>query len=195
MSNQLAQPTAAERARAAEIVARLRAAYPDARTSLNFTTPLELLVATMLSAQCTDERVNAVTVRLFQKYRSAADYANAAPEELEQDIKQTGFYHNKAKHIRAAAQMLVERFGGEVPKTMAELTSLPGVARKTANVVMGNAYGIVEGTGLAGLFAPAHLSWAGGVPACRSLPNRANHPAGRAGRADSGAHRAARRSR
>ena len=145
MSNQLAQPTAAERARAAEIVARLRAAYPDARTSLNFTTPLELLVATMLSAQCTDERVNAVTVRLFQKYRSAADYANAAPEELEQDIKQTGFYHNKAKHIRAAAQMLVERFGGEVPKTMAELTSLPGVARKTANVVLGNAYGIVEG--------------------------------------------------
>jgi endonuclease III len=138
-------PPASERKRAREIVARLRKDYPDARCSLNFTNALELLVATMLSAQCTDERVNAVTPALFQKYRTAADYAGANPEELEQDVKQTGFYRNKAKHLREAGAQLVERFGGEVPKTMAELTSLPGVARKTANVVMGNAYGIVEG--------------------------------------------------
>src|SRR5258708_17909048 len=102
MSNQLAQPTAAERARAAEIVARLRAAYPDARTPLNFTTPLELLVATMLSPQCTDARVNADTVQIFQKYRTPADYPHAAPEEFAHDIKHTDVYHNKAQHIPAA---------------------------------------------------------------------------------------------
>ena len=134
-----------EQQRAREIVARLRVAYPDARCSLNFRTPLELLVATMLSAQCTDERVNAVTATLFEKYRSAEDFAEAQPEELEQDVKQTGFYRNKAKHIREASRLILERHGGEVPRTMAELTSLPGVARKTANVVMGNAMGIVEG--------------------------------------------------
>ena len=145
MSDAKPAPPASERKRAHEIVARLRTAYPDARCSLNFTNALELLVATMLSAQCTDERVNAVTPALFQKYRTAADYAAANPEELEQDVKQTGFYRNKAKHLREAGAQLVARFGGEVPKTMAELTSLPGVARKTANVVMGNAYGIVEG--------------------------------------------------
>jgi endonuclease III len=138
-------PGAAERERAAKIVAILRELYPGAKCSLDFTTPLELLVATMLSAQCTDERVNMVTKALFQKYRSAEDYANANPAELEQDIKQTGFYRNKAKHIREAARLIVERYGGEVPHAMAELTALPGVARKTANVVMGNAYGIVEG--------------------------------------------------
>lgn len=132
-----------ERQRA--IVAALRQAYPDARCSLRFRTPLELLIATILSAQCTDERVNAVTVTLFEKYRSAADFAGAEPDALEQDIKQTGFYRNKAKHIREAARLLVERFGGEVPRTMTDLISLPGVARKTANVVLGNAYGIVEG--------------------------------------------------
>lgn len=134
-----------ERQRAAAIMAGLRADYPDATCSLTFSTPLELLVATILSAQCTDERVNAVTKQLFQKYRSAADYANADLEKLEQDVKQTGFYRNKAKSIRAAAQLLVTRFGGEVPRTLDELITLPGVARKTANVVMGNAYGIVEG--------------------------------------------------
>lgn len=141
------QPTASEseRMRASEVIALLRAAYPGARCSLDFTTPLELLVATMLSAQCTDERVNLVTKQLFQKYHSAEDYAQANPEVLEQDIKQTGFYRNKAKHIREAASVIVERFGGQVPHTMAELISLPGVARKTANVVMGNAYGVVEG--------------------------------------------------
>ncbi|MDE3231551.1 MAG: endonuclease III [Chloroflexota bacterium] len=138
-------PSAAERKRAAAIVTELRRLYPDARTSLDFTNPLELLVATMLSAQCTDERVNMVTKSLFKKYRTAEDYANADPETLEQDIKQTGFYRNKAKHLREAGQMIVERYGGVVPKTMDELITLPGVARKTANVVMGNAYGIVEG--------------------------------------------------
>jgi endonuclease III len=139
------KPSPSERQRAAAIMAGLRAAYPDAKCSLDFTTPLELLVATILSAQCTDERVNQVTARLFKKYRSAADYAQADPAELEQDIKQTGFYHNKAKSLRAAAAMLVERFHGEVPRTMDELIQLPGVARKTANVVLGNAYGIVQG--------------------------------------------------
>lgn len=138
-------PSERERKRAREIVARLRAEYPNAKCSLNFTTPLELLVATVLSAQCTDERVNAVTPQLFKKYQTAEDYARAQPEELEQDVKQTGFYRNKAKNIRGAATLLVERFGGEVPRTMPELLTLPGVARKTANVVMGNAYGIVEG--------------------------------------------------
>lgn len=140
-----ASPVASERERAHEVITRLRQLYPDARCSLNFTTPLELLVATMLSAQCTDERVNAVTVALFKKYRNAADYANANPEELEQDIKQTGFYRNKAKHVREASRLILDQYNGEVPKTMNELTALPGVARKTANVVMGNAYGIVEG--------------------------------------------------
>ncbi len=136
---------AAEQERAEQIVAELRRLYPDAKCSLDFTTPLELLVATILSAQCTDERVNQVTKSLFQKYRSAEDYASADPEALEQDIKQTGFYRNKAKHIREAGQMIVERYGGQVPRTMDELIALPGVARKTANVVMGNAFGIVEG--------------------------------------------------
>ncbi len=134
-----------ERERAARIMAALRAEYPDAQCSLTFSTPLELLVATILSAQCTDERVNAVTVALFQKYRTPEDYANANPEELERDVKQTGFYRNKAKSIREAGRMIVERFGGEVPRTMDELILLPGVARKTANVVMGNAYGLVDG--------------------------------------------------
>ena len=144
-ADQRQSPSAAERKRAREIVAKLRNLYPDAKCSLDFTTPLELLVATMLSAQCTDERVNQVTKALFKKYTRAEDYANANPEGLEQDIKQTGFYRNKAKHVREASALIVERFGGVVPKTMDELTSLPGVARKTANVVMGNAYGVIEG--------------------------------------------------
>src|SRR5579864_8101153 len=125
-----------EAARVATIVQRLRQAYPDARCSLDFHTPLELLVATILSAQCTDERVNIVTKTLFQKYRTAADYANAAPEELEADIKSTGFYRNKAKHIQAACRLIAERYDGEVPRQMEQLIDLPGVARKTANVVM-----------------------------------------------------------
>jgi endonuclease-3 len=127
------------------ILEELRVLYPNAKYELNFSTPLELFVATQLAAQCTDERVNAVTEKLFKKYQSAEDYANVSQEEFEQDIKPTGFYRNKAKNIRAACQYLVRYYGGEVPKTMAEMLKLPGVARKTANVVLGNAFGISEG--------------------------------------------------
>lgn len=145
MSEPSPKPSSADRERAQKIVAELYRLYPDAKCSLDFTTPLELLVATILSAQCTDVLVNTVTPALFAKYREAADYAEAPLEELEQDVRKTGFYRNKAKHLHEAGRMLVDRYGGDVPRTMAELTSLPGVARKTANVVMGNAYGIVEG--------------------------------------------------
>ncbi|HEV2461756.1 MAG TPA: endonuclease III [Ktedonobacterales bacterium] len=127
------------------IVARLRAEYPDARTSLTFHTPLELLVATVLSAQSTDVRVNQVTPGLFAKYATAQAYVDAPLDALEQDIKPLGFYRTKAEYLHGTAQQLVDRFGGEVPRTMEELTSLPGIGRKTANVVLGNAYGIVEG--------------------------------------------------
>src|SRR5512146_2347672 len=145
MAEPSTMPAAAEQKRAREIVAELYRLYPDAKCSLDFTSPLELLVATILSAQCTDVLVNSVTPALFKKYQIAADYANAPLEELEQDIRKTGFYRSKAKHLQNAGRMLVERYGGDVPRTMAELTALPGVARKTANVVMGNAYSIVEG--------------------------------------------------
>lgn len=127
------------------ITTELRALYPHARYDLNFSTPLELLVATQLAAQCTDERVNAVTKTLFQKYRSVEDYANVSQEEFEQDIKPTGFYRNKAKNIRAACQYLLTHYNGEVPRTMEEMIKLPGVARKTANVILGNAFGVSEG--------------------------------------------------
>ena len=137
------KPGSPEQVRA--IITELRRLYPDAKCSLNFSNPLELLVATQLSAQCTDERVNMVTVALFDKYHSVEDYATVSQEEFEQDIKSTGFYRNKAKNIRAAAQRIITNFDGEVPHTMEEMLSLPGVARKTANVVLGNAYGIVEG--------------------------------------------------
>jgi len=131
--------------RVAEILKRLRQAYPDARCALRHSNPLELLVATILSAQCTDERVNQVTLDLFQKYRSPEDYARADLAALEQDIRPTGFYRNKARHIQGAARMILDRFGGEVPQTMDELLQLPGVARKTANVVLGVAFGRAEG--------------------------------------------------
>lgn len=137
------QPTSPEQVSA--IIAELRSLYPGAKCSLNFTNPLELLVATQLSAQCTDERVNLITIDLFKKYRSAEDYATVSQEELEKDIKSTGFYRNKARNLRGAAQRLITDFGGEVPRTMEELLTLPGVARKTANVVLGNAYGIIVG--------------------------------------------------
>ena len=127
------------------IIMALRALYPDAHCSLNFSHPLELLIATQLAAQCTDERVNQVTQVLFQKYHTAQDYAAVGQAELEADIRSTGFYRNKAKNIRAACQKIVSDFGGEVPQTMKGLLSLAGVARKTANVVLGNAFGIVEG--------------------------------------------------
>ena len=128
-----------------KIIEKLHNTYPDAHCELDFETPFQLIIATILSAQCTDKRVNIVTRYLFKKYRSPADLAKANPEELEQEIKSTGFYRNKAKNIRAMAKDLVEKYGGEVPNSMAELTGLAGVGRKTANVVLGNAFGINEG--------------------------------------------------
>ncbi len=123
----------------------LQKTYPDAHCELEHGSPLELLVATILSAQCTDKRVNKVTAQLFRKFRSAADYANAPLATLEQEIKTTGFYRNKAKNIQACCRKLLERHGGEVPRTMGELTRLDGVGRKTANVVLGNAFALNEG--------------------------------------------------
>jgi endonuclease-3 len=131
--------------RTKKIIAGLRKTYPDAHCELNYSNPLELLIATILSAQCTDKRVNMVTAELFKKHRSAADFANAPLAELEQDIKSTGFFRNKAKNIQACCRKLVERHGGVVPRTMEELTLLDGVGRKTANVVLGNAFGINVG--------------------------------------------------
>jgi len=128
-----------------ETIARLKTAYPKARTALYWSNPLELLVATILSAQTTDVRVNAVTPNLFAKYPTAADYAGADPTELEEDIRPTGFFRNKAKSLRGMARALADDHGGEVPRTMDELVALPGVGRKTANVVLGNAFGIDEG--------------------------------------------------
>jgi endonuclease-3 len=127
------------------VVARLKAEYPDARTELDWQSPLELLVATVLSAQTTDVHVNRVTQTLFAKYHTAEDYAHAEPSELEEDIRPTGFYRNKARSLRNMAAALVEEHGGEVPSTMRELVALPGVGRKTANVVLGNAFGVDEG--------------------------------------------------
>jgi endonuclease-3 len=132
-------------ARAPEIVRRLSEAYPDAKVALNFTNPLECLVATILSAQCTDEKVNEVTAMLFQKYRTAEDYLRVAEDELRADIKPTGFFNQKATAIREASRRIVEAYGGEVPGTMEDLITLRGVARKTANIVLGNSFGIVEG--------------------------------------------------
>jgi endonuclease-3 len=131
----------ATKARARRIIAALERAYPDARIALEFTTPLELLVATILSAQCTDERVNTVTRSLFRKYRTAEDYARADPAALERDIRPTGFFRSKARAIVAMARMLVDKHGGQVPAERALLTALPGVGLKTANVVLGNAFG------------------------------------------------------
>jgi endonuclease III len=135
----------AKAARLKKITAALDRTYPEAHCELDHADPLQLLVATILSAQCTDKRVNLVTQELFKKYRSAADYAKAPLPELEQAIKSTGFFRNKAKNIRAACRKLVERYGGRVPQTMEELTQLDGVGRKTANVVLGNAFGINAG--------------------------------------------------
>ncbi len=131
--------------RAGLIVARLREVYPDAHCELNFRNPLELLVATILSAQCTDKRVNLVTPELFRRQPDAESFAAVAQEDLEAQIRSTGFFRSKAKAIRSAAQAIGERHGGEVPNTMPELTALAGVGRKTANVVLGNAFGLDEG--------------------------------------------------
>ncbi len=132
-------------ARTEKIIAALHATYPDAHCELNYTNPLELLIATILSAQCTDKRVNIVTKDLFRKYRSARDFAAADLKELENDVKTTGFFRNKAKNIQACCRALVEKYASEVPRTMDELTALGGVGRKTANVVLGNAFNINVG--------------------------------------------------
>ena len=131
--------------RTEKIIRLLEKEYPNAKTALNYTNPLEILVATMLSAQTTDVTVNIVTKTLFKKYHSAEDYGKANIKELEQDIHSTGFYHNKAKNLQKCCQLLIEKFHSEVPKTMDELLELPGVARKTANIVLFNAYGITAG--------------------------------------------------
>lgn len=131
--------------RTAEIIKRHKKAYPDAHCALVHTNAFELLVATILSAQCTDVRVNIVTADLFRKYRGPEDFLSVAQTELEKDIHSTGFYRNKAKNIQAACKRLIEVYGGNVPQTMDDLLTLGGVARKTANVVMGNAFGIASG--------------------------------------------------
>ena len=131
--------------RAPEVIRRLEDAYPDAKVALNFSNPLECLVATILSAQSTDETVNAVTATLFTKYRRPQDYLAVPEDELRADIRSTGFFNQKAASIRAACQRIVEVYGGEVPRTMEDLLTLRGVARKTANIVLGNSFGVVEG--------------------------------------------------
>jgi endonuclease-3 len=132
----------ANKARAAKIMALLRKRYPDAQCALHYKNPLELLVATILSAQCTDERVNTVTEGLFKKYKTAEDYARARPAMLESDIRSTGFYKNKAKSIISCCTTMVAAHGGAVPETLDELVALEGIGRKTANVILGNAFGV-----------------------------------------------------
>ncbi len=134
-----------QKERLLKIIQILENDYPEAKTSLHFRSALEILVATILSAQCTDKRVNIVTQSLFKKYQTAQDYANADLTELEQDIRSTGFYRNKAKNIKKSGWMLIEKYDGKVPDTMEELIKLPGVARKTANIVLSNAYGTIVG--------------------------------------------------
>ena len=133
------------KAQALKVMELLEKEHSDAKIALQQNSPLELLVATILSAQCTDERVNKVTKTLFKKYTKAEDYAQAELTELEQDIKSTGFYRNKAKNIKNSAKLLVEKYNSQVPRTMEELLELPGVARKTANIVLSNAYGVIAG--------------------------------------------------
>ena len=132
-------------ARASKVLELLEKNYPSAEIALDYATPLQLLVATILSAQATDKQINMITPKLFKKYKTAGDYANADLEELEEYIKSSGFYHNKAKNIKNCCKMIVEKFHSKVPKTMNELIELPGVGRKTANIILANAFGIVEG--------------------------------------------------
>jgi endonuclease III len=150
---QLRETKSQRKDRTGQIIKLLKRTHPDARCALNHSNAFELLIATILSAQCTDERVNLVTANLFRKYRKPEDYLKVRDIELQQDIKTTGFFRNKTKSIQGACKMLVEEFGGEVPKTMEELLKLPGVARKTANVVLGVAYGIA-----AGIVVDTHVS-------------------------------------
>lgn len=144
-SKQKASAAGPDPKRVAAILAGLQAAYPNATCELNFSNAFQLLVATILSAQCTDVRVNMVTKELFQKYKTPQDFAYASPAELEKEIRPTGFFRNKTKSIMGASKGLLEKFGGEVPRTMEEILTLPGVARKTGNVVLGTAYGIASG--------------------------------------------------
>ena len=134
-----------KKTRILDIIRLLEKEHPDAKIALDYTNPLELLIATILSAQCTDKRVNIVTKTLFKKYKTPKDFAIVDVKELEEDIKSTGFYRNKAKNIKKCCQLLIEKFNSQVPKTMDELLELPGVARKTANIVLSKAYGIIEG--------------------------------------------------
>jgi endonuclease-3 len=134
-----------DKERVQRIIKLLTKEHPDAKIALHHSNPLELLVATVLSAQSTDKQINEVTKALFKKYRTPEDYAKVDLKELEKDVRSTGFYRNKAKHLKKTGQMLVEKFNSEVPQTMEELTTLPGVARKTANIVLSNAFGVVEG--------------------------------------------------
>jgi endonuclease-3 len=131
--------------RAAKVIDLLEKEYPAAKTALTYSNPLEILVATMLSAQTTDERVNIVTEKLFKKYLKPEDYARVDIKELEKDIRSTGFYHNKAKNLKKTCELLIEKYDSQVPKTMDEMLELPGVARKTANIVLYNAYGMITG--------------------------------------------------
>jgi len=131
--------------RAAEIIKRLKKAYPNAHCALNHSNAFELLIATILSAQCTDERVNIVTADLFRKYHGPEDYLKVEQTELEKDIHSTGFFRNKSKNIQGACRRLIDEFGGQIPRSMDEILTLPGVARKTGNVVLGNAFGIASG--------------------------------------------------
>ena len=158
----MASTLADRKRRIGPIIDALKKTYPDAKCSLNHRSPLQLIVATILSAQSTDQRVNIVTRDLFKKYKSAKDYADAPPEQLEADIRSTGFYRSKAKSLRGMAQALIDRHGGKVPQTMEELVELPGVGRKTANVVLGNAFeknvGVVVDTHVTRLANRLHLT-------------------------------------
>jgi endonuclease-3 len=145
MEKKVKYTEAENKKRVSKIIDFLEKEFPNAKIALNYRNPLELLIATILSAQCTDERVNMVTKSLFMKYKKAEDYANANIAQLEQEIRPTGFYRNKARNLKNTGEMLVKKFHSHVPKTMDEILELPGVARKTANIVLQNAYGVVEG--------------------------------------------------
>ena len=145
IARQIKEGRTATPAQASKILSILEATYPDARVTLDFKNPFQLLIATILAAQCTDERVNRVTKGLFKRYRTPKDFAEADPAELEEAIRPTGFYRNKAKSIIGCCKMLLDEHGGQVPRTMEELIRLPGVWRKTANIVLGNVFGLSEG--------------------------------------------------
>lgn len=145
MTKEVEDPEQSRKKKAKEIIKRLSKVYPNPRTALDYKTPLQLLIATILSAQTTDKTVNVVTPELFKKFKTAKDFAQAPVEEIDSLIRRVNFHNNKAKNIKATCQVIAEKYGGEVPETMEELDALPGVARKTANVVLGNAFHIAEG--------------------------------------------------